>query len=322
MDNTLFNIVAFILITILYYVALKPKLTLDILSDAVSYQKYNKSMYFRLAIYFLFVVLVQFGINASTIINKCGGNVGQNVGIAGLMTFLPWALIFGLIMVILIVFPGFKSAFSDVIGYFYVSKQANDALTDLLMNNDKIDNIQEELAEESHPASLLPEQPQPPVQIQNQPQPELQPQMQIQNQLEQKGGTQSKKSMQDAASAISKLFGNMSILINQIVPGNFMQYMEILKPLMKPKYESNPGLLKTKEQTLLDIVVTRDNIGEAFWYVYTGILLISIIQYNIAARPCVKDPATIKANYQKFLDEQEAINKEKSRGQGVYTIKT
>ena len=54
MDNTLFNIVAFILITILYYVALKPKLTLDILSDAVSYQKYNKSMYFRLAIYFLF----------------------------------------------------------------------------------------------------------------------------------------------------------------------------------------------------------------------------------------------------------------------------
>jgi len=308
MDNTLFNIVAFILITILYYLALKPKLTLDILSDAASYQKYNKSMYFRLAIYFLLVVLVQFGINASTIINKCGGNVGQNVGIAGLMTFLPWVLIFGLIMVILIIFPGFKSAFSDVIGYFYVSKQANDALTELLMDANiynKIDNVQEE------------------PQLQPQPQPQPQPQQTpvLEQQQIQAGGEPSKKTLMDAADAIVKLFGNMSVLINQIVPSNFLQYMEILKPLMKPEYESNPGLLKIKEQSLLDVVVTRDNIGEAFWYVYTGILLISIIQYNIVARPCVKDPATIKANYQKFLDEQEATNKEKARGQGVYTIK-
>jgi hypothetical protein len=308
MDSTIFNIVAFILITILYYVALKPKLTLDILSDAASYQKYNKSMHFRLAIYFLLVVLVQFGINASTIINKCGGNVGQNVGIAGLMTFLPWVLIFGLIMVILIIFPGFKSAFSDVIGYFYVSKQANDALAELLMDANiynKIDNVQEE--------------PQPQPYPQPQPQPQQTPV--LEQQQIQAGGTPSKKTLRDAADAIVKLFGNMSVLINQIVPSNFLQYMEILKPLMKPEYESNPGLLKIKEQSLLDVVVTRDNIGEAFWYVYTGILLISIIQYNIVARPCVKDPATIKANYQKFLDEQEATNKEKARGQGVYTIK-
>ena len=95
----------------------------------------------------------------------------------------------------------------------------------------------------------------------------------------------------------------------------------MLKPLMKPQYESNPSLLKTKEQELLDVVVARDNIGEAFWYIYTGILLISIVQYNIASRPCIKDPAAMQANYKKFLDDQEATNKEKARGQGVYTIK-
>ena len=33
-------------------------------------------------------------------------------------------------------YPGFKSAFSDVIGYFYVSSSANKLLTDLLVNKD------------------------------------------------------------------------------------------------------------------------------------------------------------------------------------------
>jgi len=297
MDNTFLNIVAFILITILYYIALKPKLTIDILISQDAYQKYNKSLYFNLGIYFLLILLVQFGINAGVIINKCGGSVSQNIGLAGIMTFLPWVLIFGLVIIILIVFPGFKGAFSDVIGYFYVSKKANDALTDLLMDTNiynKIDNINEE-------PSLAPEPSAPPY--------------------EQKGGTPEQKALQDAADAIIKLCGNMSILINQIVPSNFLQYMEMLKPLMKPKYNSDPVSLKNKEQELLDVVVTRDNIGEAFWYIYTAILLISIIQYNIASRPCVKDPAAMQANYQKFLADQEATNKEKALGQGVYTIK-
>ena len=233
MDNTFLNIVAFILITILYYIALKPKLTLDILTDKDAYQKYNKSLYFNLGIYFLLVLLVQFGINAGAIINKCGGSVGQNIGLAGIMTFLPWVLIFGLVIIILIVFPGFKGAFSDVIGYFYVSKKANDALTDLLMDTNiynKIDKVEE----------------QPTAQPQEEPQ-----------QLPQAGGTAEQKALQDAADAIIKLCGNMSILINQIVPSNFLQYMEMLKPLMKPKYNSDPVSLKNKEQELLNVVVTR-----------------------------------------------------------------
>jgi hypothetical protein len=307
MDNTFLNIVAFILITILYYVALKPKLTIDILADVNAYKDFNKNSYFRLGIYFLLVLLVQFGINASVVINKCGGSVSQNVGVSGIITFLPWVLIFGIVIVVLIVFPGFKSAFSDVIGYFYVAKRANDVLTELLMNA-KIDNDDKN---ENVDGAIQPEP---------EPEPEPQPQPQPQPQLQQ-GGERNKKTLQDAADAILKLCGNMSIIINQIVPGNFIQYMEILKPLMKEKYETNPALLKTKEQELLELVVSRDNIGEAFWYIYTAILLISITQYNIASRPCIKDPATMQANYQKFLADQEATNKEKARGQGVYTIK-
>ena len=295
MDNTFLNIFAFILITILYYIALKPKLTIDILSNVDGYKKYNKSLYFNLGIYFLLVLLVQFGVNASIIINKCGGSVSTNIGMAGIMTFMPWVLIFGLVIVLLIVFPGFKGAFSDVIGYFYVSKKANDVLTDLLMDTNvynKIDKVEDTST--------------PNVALYN---------------VENQNGGDNKKALQDAADAIIKLCGNMSILINQIVPSNFLNYMDMLKPLMKPKYENDTSMLKAKEQELLDVVVTRDNIGEAFWYVYTAILLISIIQYNIASRPCVKDSAAMKANYQTYLSDQEAANKKAALSQGVYTIK-
>jgi len=299
MDNTFFNILAFILITILYYVVLKPKLTMEILSNASSYKAYTKSTYFMLCVYFLLVLLVQFGINSSAMIHKCGGSVSQNIGFAGLMTFLPWILIFGLVIVVLIIFPGFKGAFSDVIGYFYVSSKANSLLTDLLMDTnvyDKIDKV--DAGQQSQETSSV--------------------QMPTQ---ELKGGDVKKKALQDVADVIIKLCGNMSILINQIVPSNFLQYMEVLKPLIKPKYELNPTLLLAKEQELLDVVSTRDNIGEAFWYTYTAILLISVTQYNILSRPCAQDSATMQAKHQKFLNEQDAINKEKAQGGGVYTIK-
>ena len=221
--------------------------------------------------------------NTGAMISKCGGSVPQNIGVAGIMTFLPWVLIFGLVIIMLIIFPGFKGAFSDVVGYFFVSNGANRVLSDILIST--------------------------PSNVNNKPG------------VAQEWGDANEKTLQDTADIMSRLYGNMSILINQIVPSNFLTYMEILKPIMKPKYVNDQTLFKLKEQELLGLVLTRDNVGEAFWYTYTGLLLIAITQYNIASRPCVKDIATIQENYKKFLKDQDEINAEKARGQGVYTIK-
>jgi hypothetical protein len=281
MDVPFFNLFGFILVTLIYYYFLKPKLTLDILSNAGLQANYTRSGYFMVCIYFLLILLTQFGINSGVIINKCGGSVSQNLGVAGLMTFLPWVLIFGVIILILIIYPGFKSAFSDVVGYFYVSNKAKTLFNDLLVDINSVNKIESSSAE-----------------------------------LEQKGGAD----IQEVSDLILKLYGNMSIIINQIVPSNFLQYMGLLKPLMKPKYESDPALLLAKEEELLKIVSTRDNIGEAFWYTYTGILIISITQYYIHTRPCVKDEETMQSNYQQFLEEEEATNQEKAKGQGAYKI--
>jgi UPF0716 family protein affecting phage T7 exclusion len=276
--------------------ALKPMLTYDILSgDSATYQEYSKNNYIYLGIYLLMVMIIQFAVNVSVISSSCGGNVTDNLGAAGFLTFIPWMLIFGVLIIILLVFPGFKSVFSDVIGYFYVSTQANKIITELLVNREVKDILEETpKASSSSPSS--------------------------QNQIG--GGDEEKKKLEDAADAIVKICGNTSILINQIVPENFNDYWDILKPLMKDKYKDDTSKATIAKKTeLFDIVVTRDNIGEAMWYIYTGLLLTSIVQLKISTRGCKSSPETMEKNYQEFLSKEEEAKAKKAEADNtVYTL--
>ena len=274
MDATYLSLLIFSLVTILYYY-FKPALTIELIDGKEqenAYGSFTKKSYLYLIIYFLLVVLSQFFINVGIIVNKCGGNLKDNFAAGALMTFIPWIFIFGLVVLVLIIFPGFKSAFSNVVGYFAVSGQANKVLNELLVNA----NIQEALNAETDQAK--------------------------------------KASLQKSAEAIIKLCGNASIMINQIVPENFTQYWALLVPLMKEQYQTseNAELINLKKQ-LLSVVVTRDNIGEALWYTYTAVLLISIVQYNLSSRGCVMDPKTMAENHQKFVDAEDAKLKQNAK---------
>jgi hypothetical protein len=202
------------------------------------------------------------------------------MGTAGVLTFLPWILIFGVLVVILTVYPGFKSAFSDVVGYYYVSSSANKVLTELLVNKD----IEKKILEDNQ---MTPEK---------------------------------KEALESAADAIIKICGNTSILINQIVPSNFDEYWSILKPLMKDKYKVESEETKKIQNDLFELVVTRDNVGESMWYIYTGLLLTSIVQLKITTRGCVSNPKTMEANYQKFLEQEDKAKEEKEKAQTSYTL--
>jgi hypothetical protein len=260
--------------------ALKPTLTYDDLIDAKKYEAYSKNNYLYLGIYLALVMLIQFVVNASVISTTCGGSISQNIGAAGVLTFIPWSLIFGVIIIILIIYPGFKSAFADVIGYFYISGPATQVITELLVNKD------------------------------------------LEKKLTGNESKEEKEALEDAADTIVKICGNTSILINQIVPDNFQDYWKILNPLMKPKYrDENSSETKDIKKQLFELVVTRDNIGESLWYIYTGILLTSIVQLKITTRGCVTDTATMEKNYKDFLDkEAEAKAKKADTDNTVYTI--
>lgn len=279
-DTSIANIFIFILITLVYFALAKPKITLEVLSNADEYKAFSKHSHYVMIFYFMLIVLIQFGFNTSTMINKCGGSATSNMASAAWSTFMPWVFIFGVMMGILIIFPGFKSAFSDVVGYFAVSKSATTLLSDLLVNTD-IDN-------------------------------------QV-NDSDSKDTKESKKSMQESADAIVKLLGNVSILINQIVPGNFMHNWDTLVPLMKDKYKNNLQSQETleKQRALLDIVVTRDNIGEGMWYLYTAILLISIVQFNISSTKCELNTSLQEEKYNEYLDKSKSKEKMKEAANSV-----
>jgi len=282
MANSYLNIITFLLTTIFYYLALKPSYTYEILSDNIQNTTYKTNNYMYLAIYLLLVMVVQFMVNASIIASTCGGSITENIGASGVLTFLPWTLIFGVIIVILTIYPGFKSAFSDVVGYYWVSSSANKVLTELLVDP----TVQKKIDEDK---TLTTEQ---------------------------------KDDMMTAADTIIKICGNASILINQIVPSNFKSYWELLqKSLFKPKYQNdNPETIKIRDE-LFEIVVTRDNVGEAMWYMYTGLLLTALVQLKITTRGCVSNPKTMEANYQQFKDAEQKVNKQNSLATGTtYTI--
>jgi hypothetical protein len=315
MASSSLNIVIFLLTTVFYYMALKPSLTYDKLKN--EYKEYVSNNYMYLAIYLLLVMVLQFIANASIISNNCGGSISENMGAAGVFTFIPWTLIFGVIILVLTIYPGFKSAFSDVIGYYYVSSSANKLLTDLLINRD----IEKILTDSPSPKpNIIPDaasgvaNPGPANPGPANPGGEIEMTSIV--------GGGDKEKMQEAADLIIKICGNTSILINQIVPSNFDNYWSLLTPLKKDKYknDSDPST-KTLRDKLFELVVTRDNIGEIMWYIYTGLLITSIVQLKITTRGCASNPKTMEQNYQKFLDKQAEVDKQKEQSTSTtYTI--
>ena len=261
MDISFQSLIWFLICTIIYFVGIKPSLTLDILDQPDGMVKYYSSTLVWLAVYLLLVVVSQFFLNWGYLINKCGGDIGKNIGAAALFTFIPWLLIFGIMIAVLIIFPGFKSAFTDVIGYYAVAFQANELLSTIIMPAD------------------------------------------IRDKLNQTTNDADKQKLTGAAEAVMKIWGNNSLLINQMNPENFTEIWSVLTPLMVPGAATDMG----KKASLLGLVVLKDNIGEGLWYIYTAILISSIVYYNLATRGCVKDIASIKSQHDDYLKQQEDI---------------
>jgi hypothetical protein len=267
MDVSLLSLISFTIITIIYFAFPsigKPQLTLnDLENDETMMGFYNRNIY-SLAFYIGIVVVSQFFLNTSYLISKCGGSINKNIGAAALFTFIPWFLIFAVMVAVLIIFPGFKTAFSDVIGYFVVSSSANDILSSILRGTD------------------------------------------LNEMIEKTSDPNEKNELTKAADAILKICGNKSILINQMNPDNFLNIWNILKPLMNTGAYDNIEI----KTSLLNLVVLKDNIGEALWYIYTAILISSIVNYNLATRGCIKDISQIKADHDAYIKQQEEADKQ------------
>lgn len=260
MSGTYFNTIVFILLNITYFMYFKPKLSIEDVNNN-SYIKYLKSTYFYIIIYFLFNILIQFVINTSKLSYVCGGNLKDNIATAAYYTFIGWTLVFGLVVLVINTMPGFKSVFSDIFGYYYVSSRATEVLTKLLKDPDINSSVYDDI---------------------------------------------NKSNLKDVNEIILKITENMTIIINKIVPSNFRDFWLVLKPLMKKEYINEDDIeTKNLKQQLLDLVIIRDNIGESFWYIYTAILIITIVQYNISKIGCKISNEELKLKYDKYIKDAE-----------------
>jgi len=264
---------SFIILTFVYCIKLKSRMTFAIFNDDKSLAELKKFEHYSLAGYFALVIISQISLNVMSMYFKCGGDFIDSLTNATSLTILPWSLIFGVVIITIMIFPGFKSAFSDVIGYFYISSKANELLNTLLVDkNIRMDNLQ----------------------------------------------PSEKDKMKDAADLVMKIYGNTSILINQIVPSNYIQMWDQMRILRKPEYQDdNNEKTKALKEQLFGLVVSRENVGEAMWYIYTGILIISLVKMNIETRGCSSNIDVMETKYKQFLSTEDDKNKQTKLGSKV-----
>lgn len=316
----LFNILLFLVITILFY-AFKKNPSLDDINTPEYQSKKNTAT----IIYFILVLLTQFGFNAYILSTMCGeSSASRNVmGQAAFYTIIPWTFFFGIVILVLYVFPSFKSAFSDVVGYFWVSTKANNIFVQLLKgkdfsetndfaapmnkeniegkgvddssnnnndtfrfdkkNNNFANKIEKKFwnffkpAKDNHFDANISNQ----IEL-------VERRMQLSDEAKGVDTTTTTKNItnDDAKLLIEKICGNPGILINQMLPSNFDSYWNSLSSLFHNDFQGSKADQKKKE--LFDLVVTRDNVGESMWFFYTGLLVSSIVQFQIASSSCKK----------------------------------
>jgi len=281
MDLTYVSLFAFFMITLIYFYYFK--LPFD---DTVgTYANYLTSNMSRLALYFFVVLVQQFAFNLGATVQRCGGSVGKNLVSTLIITIIPWVFIFGSVIMALIVYPGLKGAFADVVGYFFIYNDANNILGKIIVDTDLENTITKSLAEAGETAT----------------------------------GEKS-TGLRKAAEAIMKLCGNKGILVNSMNPENFNNIWGVLTPLITP--DVGEADRESYKKQLKELVIKKDNIGEGLWYIYTGLLLTSIVSYNLISRGCSKDLKQIadaRAKYLKTTAKTEAQTAAKTAGK-AYTL--
>ena len=262
MNNTYISMIVFLIITIVYYSFSsigKIELTIETLksvqtaNSAVS--TLNNS---RVFLYLIIILITQIVINLVYVARTCGGDIAKNFMNAFVTTSVPWIFIFGAVISVLVMYPGFKSAFADIFGYFAVASNAHKLLSDILLDSNVGKALQSNGIDNIQPGS-------------------------------------SEEKLKNAAESLMKYYSNRAVLINQITPDNFLSTWSTLEPLMKPNVFGDIVL----QQRLLDVAVLRDNIGEASWYIYTAILVISVISYNLSSNVCNKSKLELDTESEK-----------------------
>ena len=177
------------------------------------------------SIYLLLSVIGQYFITLGVSASLCGSPQYYASTVAVLF---PWAFIFGVMVMMLELFPSWLAPFSNTIGYLVISMSGLSALVRKIFRP----AVQEEGVGD---AGLT--------------------------------GAQAK--------ALSHIYADQSMLINQVTPANFGQFWNDMGTLREQPNDETPALKKSLEH----LVILKQSVSYFIWYALTGALVISV-SYN------------------------------------------
>jgi hypothetical protein len=355
MDNSVINFIIFLIFTVIYFSKIRNKPTLKDYSTNEGVESYYSSVNSSLLLYFGITLLSQLITNIIVIMNMCGGSFLNNLGYTSLITFIPWTFIFGIVIIILIAFPNFKNAFADVVGYYSVSGKATEILTELLNHTNNINDYTHSIVNENMITTDNGNTTENSVSKLNKLQHEIESESsdlisEIFNNLSllinkitptnfneywntlrplMKSQYASltddqDKHCYDPSSDSLVTTSPASVSVNPSQLGGTTKYLHACMNKMNGGADStNSNVLKRYcdlKQQFLDLVIYRDNIGEGMWYIYTGLLLSTILKYNINNRGCTKSVAQIQSNLNSALTAQQQDAALAQAQQRVYTV--
>lgn len=253
------GLIVFLVLTLIYFIV-KYNLTMG-QSDTI-----------YTIMYYLGVVVSQYLINLTAISNRCNTT---NYYLAFMVTIVPWVFIFGLLNIMLVQFPGWKTPFSNTFGYLIANAAgAKTLLIDHILNNDIISKLTPgKKSEKNEDLSQV-----------------------TSRNGQQVGGGDNKL----AVEAVQHIYNDPSLLINEITPNTFEPFWQKMTPLFKD------GANDYKKD-LYKLIELKELVSEGMWYMLTGSLITSVSGNYIINSDCGTSADEMKKRH----EQSEKEDKEK-----------
>jgi hypothetical protein len=220
-----------------------------------------------LIIYALAVIISEYVSNLSLTNQLCGSNQYLT---ALTVTVIPWTFMFGTIVTLINVFPGWLSPFSNTFGYAAaLASGLNDTLNDIL-----------------------------------------------EPKFSSNGTLQKDQAMMEA---LTHIYSDRSMLINEVTPDNFSTFWKEMSPLMRSTVNEPKNDLK---QSLFSLVVLKDSVAKLVWYVLAGVLVISVGYNYLINTGCSQSADEMQkrhSEYEQQLANENAIKQKAAASQRVYS---
>lgn len=226
--ETQFGFVFFIIVTTLYfvlsYILCKPS-------------RGSKAQTFGLMLavcYYISVLFGQYLINLMTTYRMCNDHYQYLT--AAYITLVPWVLIFGILNLMLLIFPGWLTPFSNTFGYGMA----------VALGIKKV----------------------------------------IRNVFKDPGTVEGQSDK--ATEALNYIYGNQSLLVNEITIQNFDEFLVSMKTLLKVAADSKEVVI------LKNLIFLKESVAQYMWFLLTGSLVIAVATNSIINSSCNYSEESLK----------------------------